>query len=152
MAITFTPAREDDFESLLALRMVVLRESLERLDHFDPARGRTRFRASFSPEHTLLIHEDGVFAGCVTVRDDETGTWEAGTWLEALYLRPEVQGRGVGARAMAEILRRTDAEGRAVRLSVLMESAANRFYPRLGFIETHRQGVDTYYERQPPPL
>ncbi|HEX7758007.1 MAG TPA: GNAT family N-acetyltransferase [Caulobacteraceae bacterium] len=145
MAITFTPAREEDFEPLLALRGAALRESLERVGRFNPQRGRERFRAGFSPEHTLLIHNEGVFAGCVTVRDEV-----AGTWLENLYLRPEVQGRGVGGRAMAEILRRTDAAGRTVRLSVLMESAANRFYQRLGFIETHREDVDIYYERRPP--
>jgi GNAT superfamily N-acetyltransferase len=144
MALTMTPASDADFEPLLALRMTALRESLERVGRFDPARGRARFRAGFSPEHTLLIHEDGVFAGCVTVRDEADGTW-----LENLYLRPQVQGRGIGARAMAQILARTDAEGRTVRLSVLMQSAANQFYVRLGFVETHRQDVDIYYERRP---
>jgi GNAT superfamily N-acetyltransferase len=148
MTILFSPAREADFEPLLALRMLALRESLERVGRFDPARGRARFRDGFSPEHTLLIHDDGVFAGCVTVRDE--GPRE--TWLENLYLRPGIQGRGVGARAMAAILARTDAEGRTVRLSVLIGSPANRFYVRLGFVETHREDVDIYYARAPSAL
>ena len=50
---------------------------------------------------------------------------------------------------MATILARTDAERRTVKLSVLTGSAANRFYVRLGFVETHREDVDIYYARPP---
>jgi hypothetical protein len=42
VAFTFAPASEDDFEHLLALRLLVMREHLERLDRFDPVRARER--------------------------------------------------------------------------------------------------------------
>lgn len=151
MTIAFSPAREEDFEPLLALRMLALRESLERLDRFDPERGRRRFRAEFSPTRTRLIHADGAFAGCVTVTaPDDDGF----AWIKTLYLRPELQGRGVGAAAMAAILAETDAAGTPTRLSVLVGSDANRFWTRLGYVETYRDALDIYYEReagaQPP--
>lgn len=144
MAVTFTPAAEPDFETLLALRMAALRESLERLDRFDPERGRRRFRAEFSPAHTRLIHADGTFAGCVTVTDPDPDGF---VWIKTLYLDAAVQGRGVGAAAMAQILAETDAAGLPTRLSVLIGSDANRFWTRLGYVETHRDALDVYYER-----
>jgi GNAT superfamily N-acetyltransferase len=145
MPLTFAPATEADFERLLALRMTALRESLERVGRFHPERGRRRFRAEFSTDHTRLIHDDGAFAGCVTVVDEADGS----TWIKTLYIDPAAQGRGVGARAMAAILADTDARRRPVRLSVLVGSDANRFYTRLGFTETHRDAIDIYYERAP---
>lgn len=145
MAITFTPASEDDFEPLLALRHLAMRESLERVGRFDPDRARARFRAGFSPEHTVLIHDGGVFVGCVTVRPMDDGA----AWVENLYLHPGQQGRGLGAQVMRRILDDAGAQGRTVRLSVLVQSDANRFYERLGFVETHREAWDIYYERCP---
>lgn len=144
MSVTFSLAAERDFETLLALRMEALRESLERLDHFDPARGRRRFRAEFSVRHTRLIHCEGAFAGCVTVTDPDADGF---VWIKTLYLDAAQQGRGVGAAAMARILAETDAAGVPTRLSVLIGSDANRFWTRLGYVETHRDALDVYYER-----
>jgi GNAT superfamily N-acetyltransferase len=144
MAITFTPASEDDFEPLLALRHAAMRESLERLGRFDPDRARARFRASFSPRHTVLVHEGGAVVGCVTVRPLE----DDAVWVEHLYLHPSQQGRGLGGQVMRKILDDADARGRTVRLAVLVQSDANRFYERLGFVETHREAWDIYYERR----
>lgn len=147
MSITFSLAAESDFETLLALRMVALRESLERLDHFDPERGRRRFRAEFSDRHTRLIHWNGRFAGCVTVTDPDT---DGCVWIKTLYLDAALQGQGVGAATMALILAETDAAGLTTRLSVLVGSDANRFWARLGYVETHRDALDVYYERRCP--
>ncbi len=145
MALTLSPATEADFEPLLALRHLAMRQSLERIGRFDPGRARARFRAGFSAEHTRRVHEDGVFVGCVTVRPGDDGA----TWVEHLYLSPDHQGRGLGARLMRLILDEADQAGRTVKLSVLVESDANRFYRRLGFVETHREAWDIYYERRP---
>ncbi len=51
---------------------------------------------------------------------------------------------------MRQILQQTDTRAAIVRLTVLVESDANRFYRRPGFFETHRQDWDVCYERQPP--
>lgn len=142
---TLSPATEADFERLVALRLLAMRESLDRLGRFDPDRARLRFREGFDPAHTRLIHQDDALVGCFTLRPGDDGA----LWLEHFYLYPKVQGRGLGGAVMRALLAET--RGRTLRLCVLRESDANRFYPRFGFVETHREAWDIYYERPPGP-
>jgi len=115
---------------------------LERIGRLDPARSAARFAREFRPGETRRIVADGVFAGCVTVYAD------GDAWvIEHFYLTPEQQGRGLGGEVLRRVLAEADAAGAAVRLSVLIGSDANRFYPRFGFAETHREAFDVYYRR-----
>jgi GNAT superfamily N-acetyltransferase len=117
---------------------------LERIGRLDPERSADRFAREFRPGQTRLIHLDGAFAGCVTVRDG------GDAWvIEHFYLSPERQGRGLGTEILRRLLAEADTVGAAVRLAVLVESAANRFYPRHGFVETHREAFDVHYRREP---
>jgi GNAT superfamily N-acetyltransferase len=117
---------------------------LARIGRLDVERSTARFAREFRPGATRLVHVDGAFAGCVTVYED------GDAWvLEHFYLRPELQGRGLGGRILESLLDEADAAGAAVRLSVLIESDANRFYPRYGFVETHREPFDIFYRREP---
>lgn len=140
--ISFQPARATDFERLLALRILVMREHLERLGRFEPARARARFRAGFAPAYLRLIHREGAFAGCVSLKPEG-----AALLLEHFYLLPGAQGQGLGAAVLALLLAEADAAGKAVRLSVLRGSPAARFYERHGFRCTHEEAWDRYYER-----
>jgi len=142
MEIRFAAATEADFERLLALRLTVMREHLERIGRFDPARARQRFRAGFRPAWTRLIEADGAFAGCVTL-----GRAEDHFELEHFYLEPGCQGRGVGAAVLARLLAEADAAGLPVRLGVLKRSPAARFYERHGFRFTGEDEFDVFYER-----
>lgn len=144
-SVTFRPASSGDFEDLLSLRLRALRESLERLGRFDPERARARFASGFDPRHTRLVHAEAGFVGCVTVRPETCAL----SWIEHFYIEPEHQGRGFGGRILRCLLAEADAEGRTLRLAVLGESDANRFYQRFGFVETHREAWDIYYERRP---
>ena len=47
--VILEPVAESDFESLAALRIEAMRESLEQLGRFDPERARERLRAGFEP-------------------------------------------------------------------------------------------------------
>lgn len=119
---------------------------LERIGRLDVERSAARFAREFRPGQTRLIAADGAFAGCVTVYD------AGDAWvIEHFYLTPEHQGAGLGGEVLRRVLAEADAAGAAVRLSVLVESAANRFYPRHGFAETHREAFDIYYRREPRP-
>lgn len=142
--ISFRAASEADFEPLLALRIAVMRPHLERLGRFDPERARARFRAGYDPAWLRLIDDAGVFAGCVSLKPDGEALL-----LEHFYLRAEAQGRGLGAAVLALLLAEADAAGRAVRLGVLRDSPAARFYERQGFRFTHADAWDRYYERPP---
>ncbi|MFZ3008472.1 MAG: GNAT family N-acetyltransferase [Phenylobacterium sp.] len=141
-AFTFHPASPSDLETLVALRITALRESLERVGRFTPERARARFIESFRPEHTRLIRVGGALAGCVAFGPRGPG-WE----IEHFYLDPAFQGAGLGGAVMAALLAEADAAGREVRLTVLRDSDANRFYARFGFTELGREGVDILYRR-----
>ena len=66
-------------------------------------------------------------------------------------LVPEFQGHGTGGAVLVRLLAETDAAGLPVRLNVLKESPAARFYERHGFVRTHEEEWDVFYER-PLPL
>jgi GNAT superfamily N-acetyltransferase len=142
--IAFAPASEADFERLLALRIEVMRPYLERLGRFHPERARARFREAFDPAQMRLIEVDGSFAGCV-------GFAAAADHVELgqFYLVPELQGRGIGGEVLALLLAEADAAVLPVRLQVLKRSPAARLYERHGFVRTHEDDWDVFYERPP---
>ena len=143
--IAFSAASVADFERLLALRVQVMRPHLERIGRYHPERAWARFREAFDPAHMRLILLDGVLAGCVSLKA-ETGFYELGQF----YLAPEHQGRGTGGAVLARLLAETDAAGLPVRLNVLKQSPAARLYERHGFVRTHEEEWDVFYERPAP--
>ena len=140
----------DDFDVLFKLRLAAMRESLERIGRFDEQRAFERFRSTFDPAHTrlVLLDQTGTMAGCVAVKPVEGEAGDA-LLLEHFYLFPEHQGHGLGGEILRQLLAEADAEGRAVRLSVLQRSDAARFYQRYGFVETGQDEWDIYMERPP---
>ena len=142
-AFRFAPAGADDLEALVALRIAAMRDSLERVGRFDPGRARQRLIESYRPAHTRLILVGDDLAGCVALGPDQGGH----LWLEHFYLAPGFQGQGLGGEVLEHLLAEADAAGATVSLSVLIESPANRFYLRFGFVETHREAFDIYYRR-----
>ena len=66
-------AEQADAEALVALRILAMRDSLERIGRFDPVRSRERFLSAFSPQHTRHILVDGERAGFVVVKPDGDG-------------------------------------------------------------------------------
>lgn len=141
--ITFCPVSAEDAESLVALRIEAMRESLERIGRFDPSRARERFLAGFSPEHTrhVLLHSERV--GFFVLRPHEQG----GLLLDHLYVQPTHQGKGVGARVLAQVFMEADAVGAQVRVGALRQSDSNRFYLRHGFALVQESEFDNYYVR-----
>lgn len=141
----FEKASASDFERLFALRIETMRASLERIGRFDPQRARDRFRGSFRPEHTrLIVGDDGTMAGCVAL-----GPADGGLLLEHFYIAPGAQGRGLGSAVLGRLLREAADAGLPVRLSVLQQSEAGRFYARHGFATTGADEWDVYYEWRP---
>ncbi len=91
-----------------------------------------------------VAYADGRLVGCVTIRPVSATL----SWIEHFYIDPECQGRGLGAQILHTIIGASEAEGRSLKLAVLRESDANRFYIRHGFAETHREAWDIFYERR----
>lgn len=113
-----------------------MRESLERIGLYDGRRAFERFPSTFRPEHTRLILIAGELAGCVALKPEDDGLH-----LEHFYIHLAYQGRGLGAAVLKRLL--VEAR-RPVRLSVLQQSDAERFYRRFGFVETARDDFDIY--------
>lgn len=130
-----------DAPQLAELRAQAMKPSLEAVGRFDEHRVRHRFLESFEPEQTFKLVQQGNLIGFYVVceRDDHY-------WLDHLYILPEHQNRGLGRDVLASIIARACSEGLPLRLGALKNSLANRFYANLGFIKTHEDEFDIYYE------
>lgn len=136
MTPTLAPVADADFEAMLALRIEALRESLERLGRFDPDVARARLKSQFRPEWMQHLVVNGERIGYFTVepRDGELR-------LHHLYLKPAVQGQGIGAWVIDQL----KTQGLPITLAALRESRANGFYLRHGFRVVEEQAFDVEY-------
>jgi GNAT superfamily N-acetyltransferase len=136
---------EADFEPLLALRVDVMREHLERVFRYDPERARHHFREAFDEPGMRLILVGGARAGCVGFRigRDEIK-------LDSFYLDRHLHNSGLGTTILKVLLAEADALGLPVRLEVLNGSKADRFYLRHGFVKHSQDEIEAEYERPVP--
>lgn len=142
--VSFVPAAEADFDRLAELRIAAMRESLERVGRFDPARARERLRSSFRPAQTYLLMAEAEAVGFYAVR-----TVADGLQLDHLYIRPDFQNRGIGGTVLTRICEEADRSGWPISVGALRQSASNRFYQRHGFVKTSESEWDIYYVRAP---
>lgn len=135
---------ETDFEPLLALRIDVMREHLERVFRYEPSRARRIFRQHFDEPGLRLVLVDGEHAGCVGFRigQDEIR-------IDSFYLDARHHNRGLGTVILKVLLVEADALGLPARLEVLQGSPAARFYERRGFVKLGEDEVEARYERPP---
>lgn len=140
--LKLTPAGEDDFDALLSLRLAAMRESLEKVGRFDPQRARERLSRGYLPAYTRHILKDGSLVGFVVLVPREHD------WLlDHLYIHPSAQGEGVGSWVLTQVLKEADAQHKAVSVTALKHSDANRFYLRHGFVLQAEGEWDLYYLR-----
>ena len=142
--VSFAPCVSTDFEELLSMRIVAMRESLERLGRFCVDRARQRLERSFYPAHTEFIHLDGKRIGFHTFRPAPDGFH-----LEHFYIHPSEQSNGVGSHVLRLLTARADEALMPIYLGALKESPANRFYQRHGFVRSSESEWDIYYIRPP---
>lgn len=134
---TFHPATADDVHRMADLKVMVIREHVERLHPWSEAAARHYLHARYVPENARIIEVAGRFAGCVALRRAE-----GCHWIEQFYLHPDFQGRGLGGAVLAALLEECDAVGAVVRLNVLQQSSARRLYERHGFVFESEDDVD----------
>lgn len=138
----FAPTSEADFEPLLALRIEVMREHLERVFRYEPSRARRVFRESFDEPGMRLILLGEERVGCVGFRIGESEIK-----LDSFYLAKHLHNSGMGAEILKVLLAEADALGLPVRLEVLLGSPADRFYLRHGFVKIGQDDIEAEYER-----
>jgi GNAT superfamily N-acetyltransferase len=138
----FGPASEADFEPLLALRIEVMREHLERVFRYKPSRAKRIFRGHFDEPGIRLILLEGERVGCVGFR---RGDGEIK--IDSFYLERRLHNTGLGTKILKVLLAEADAAGLPVRLEVLTGSKADRFYLRHGFVKLSEDEIEGHYER-----
>jgi GNAT superfamily N-acetyltransferase len=141
----FAAPSEVDFEPLLALRVDVMREHLERVGRFKLSRARRVFRGHFDEPGLRLILVDGSRLGCVGFRDEIRYCK-----IDSFYLDRRWHNCGLGTAILKVLLAEADAKQKAVRLEVLTGSKADRFYLRHGFVKLNEDEIEGKYERQAP--
>ncbi len=151
-AVAFERTDASDAESLVALRIAAMRESLERIGRFDAQRARDRFLAGFAPACTWHVVVAGQRVGFLALREPGDGVdadADAALLLDHLYVDPRHQGRGIGGAVLARVCVLADAARRPLKLCALRESDANRFYARHGFVQVEQAEWDNHYRRPP---
>jgi GNAT superfamily N-acetyltransferase len=138
----FGPVSEADFEPLLAIRMEVMREHLERVFRYKPSRARRIFREHFAEPGLRLILVDDETAGCVGFR-----VGEAEIKIDSFYLARRYHNRGLGAEILKVLLVEADSLGLPVELDVLLGSPADRFYERHGFVKQGQDDIEANFRR-----
>jgi ribosomal protein S18 acetylase RimI-like enzyme len=142
--VRLTPVAASDADELASLRVLAMRESLERIGRFELKRARARFLNDFVPANTRFIELAGVRVGLVVtiVTSDKLQ-------LDHLYIHPEAQNKGVGSAVLAEVFAEAARLGLTTHVCVLRESDANRFYTRHGFVLITQTRWDNQYQRRP---
>ena len=138
----FAPATEADFEPLLAIRIEVMREHLERVFRYKPSRARRVFREHFAEPGLRLILVGDETAGCVGFR-----AGEAKLKIDSFYLGSRYHNRGLGTEILKVLLAEADAIGLPVELDVLIGSPADRFYERHGFVRQSQDDIEANFRR-----
>jgi GNAT superfamily N-acetyltransferase len=141
----FREATEEDFEPLLAIRIDVMREHLERVFRYKPSRARRIFREHFTEPGLRAIMIGDELGGCVGFRRGDSEIK-----LDSFYLHRRYHNTGLGTTILKVLLAEADAAGLPVRLDVLTGSKADRFYLRHGFVKLKEDEIEGHYERPPP--
>jgi GNAT superfamily N-acetyltransferase len=119
-----------------------MEESLARLGRFDPARARDRFIRNFDPQNSRHLVVNGERVGVIVVARSIDHIE-----LINLYLYRRAHGRGIGSLALRDLCEEADRAALPIRVTVLKESDAIRFYERHGFEFKSMDDVDCFFVR-----
>ena len=140
--LSLQPVDSSDFEDMLAERIDAMRPSLERVGRFDLTRSRERLSAGFVVPYMHHIVLDGEQRlGFITLKPEDAYALR----LDHLYLRTGFQGRGIGEWALRWAKAQAREQKLDIKLTALVQSDANRFYQRHGFVLEGEEGVDLHY-------
>lgn len=139
--VSYVEVSADDAEILADLRVSAMRESLENLGRFDPERARLRFIQNFEPQKTTKIECQESLIGFYMI-----DILEKEIWLKHLYIAPDFQNAGIGSQVIENVKRIANKKQLSIKLGALKESRSNHFYQKHGFVFSHDEEWDNYYE------
>ncbi|MGO7983359.1 hypothetical protein ACC691_36520, partial [Rhizobium johnstonii] len=86
MNLSLRKATQSDLEYIVGLKERTMREDLERLGVWHPARSRARVAAAFGVDQTRIIEGQDGAVGCVSIRPAPDALW-----VELFYIEPWAQ-------------------------------------------------------------
>lgn len=130
-------AKNADFDFLYRLKVAYLKEYVEAIWGWDEATLQRLFSDSFDPAASQIVVAWGRDVGQLSVQEDAHEIF-----LSGIYLLPAYQRQGLGSRILGDLLAEARANGRPVRLQVLVGNPVRTLYERFGFViidksETH---------------
>ena len=137
----YIKSKDSDANDLADLRAQAMKPSLVALGRFDEDRVRNRFLDTFIPQDTIKLTFEGELLGFYVLR-----TCTDHIWLDHLYIKPEHQNKQLGKKALTRVIKLAKEKGLVLRLGALKGSRSNGFYRNNGFVQTHEDEFDLYYE------
>lgn len=126
--IKLKTAVQEDFSKLNNLRLAAMKDSLVKAGRYNPERSKERFRKSFKPHNTQIIYINKQIVGFFMVSVSKSCMF-----INHLYIKPELQGRGIGQKALHLLKDRAKQCKLNIELEALKNSLAAKFYGKNGF-------------------
>jgi ribosomal protein S18 acetylase RimI-like enzyme len=121
-----------------------MREFIDRLFGWDQAREERNFAGFFKVDEVRIITADDQDVGWIQ-EQVENRTINLGSF----YVRPAMQGRGIGTKVLDILLARAAYQSKAMTLSVVKINPARHFYEKRGFRITHEDQHKFYMRADP---
>ena len=144
MNYDISTATPEQATELANIRLAAMKDSLQAIGRYDPIRARERFLSRFEPANTKCMHCGVRLIGFYVLNREKDHLY-----LDHLYIHPDYQGDGAGTHVIQIIKDISLYSELPVRLGALKQSEANNFYLQHGFVFTHSEEWDNYYEFTP---
>lgn len=135
MSYITRPATNSDLEWLDPFYEELMKPYVELTHKWD----RTKFRESFSLEHTHIIQFHNQDIGMLKVEQRD-----GYIFLGDIQIKKEFQGKGIGSRLINDLIQNSKSQALPIRLRVLKGNPAIKLYQRVGFALIHE--LDNCYE------
>jgi GNAT superfamily N-acetyltransferase len=135
-------ATPEDFLFLRNLHRLTMKPYVTAIWGWNEEQQEQLLRERFAPEKFKIIQIENVDVGILQVEERP-----AEVFLGNIQLLPEVQGKGLGARIVTDVIARANSLRQPVSLTVLRPNPAKRLYERLRFVTIAEDEVRFYMWR-----
>lgn len=128
MNIEFQRFHPNDLSFAWNLYESVMKSMTEELLPWDKEKQIAVIRQAFESGNMQLIVFEGERAGWMETHENAERIY-----LAHIYIKPELQGKGIGGCALNLLIRHAGAARKSLTLSVMKNNPARRFYEKRGF-------------------
>lgn len=139
MEIHVREARAADVDFARSLYFETMRAMIESAMGWDQRRQEASFAEWFNLREAGILVADGRDLGWMQVHRDEHEVS-----LGSLYVKPEMQRRGIGTHVVRVLIAECRNSSKALTLGVMKLNPAIHLYERLGFRVTHEDEQKFY--------